>query len=290
MFMLIWGVKRGIFSNEAGQGSAPIAHAAAKTEEPAREGLVAMLGPYIDTLMICTLTGLTIVTLGVWKDKKPAEVRFTEQAQISVIREEGRIQPDGVIEEEDRITAGRIEVIDGKPAGAVFVKNHSTVDKGYIMRGSERFDGFMEITGEESVRFLTADGEQIDSGELVLSGEILLNGSPLTAFAFQRGLSRFFDGGNYIVSIAVFLFALSTAISWSYYGDRSVEYLLGRGAIMPYRIIFCVVHFLGAIFSLELVWGFGDTALGLMAIPNLIAILALSGKVRKMAKDYFSRY
>ncbi|MBD3178152.1 MAG: amino acid carrier protein, partial [Candidatus Latescibacteria bacterium] len=290
MFMLIWGVKRGIFSNEAGQGSAPIAHAAAKTEEPAREGLVAMLGPYIDTLMICTLTGLTIVTLGVWKDKKNAEIHFTEQAQVSLIRAEGTIGQNGVIRDEHRIETGRLEVIDGEVPEAIFVKNHSTVDNAVIMLDEERFDGFIEIVSEGNLRFLDSGGMEIDTGEVVLYGKILLNGSPLTAWAFQRGLSRFFDGGNYIVSIAVFLFALSTAISWSYYGDRSIEYLFGRKAIMPYRIVFCIVHFLGAIFSLELVWGFGDTALGLMAIPNLIAILALSGKVRKLARDYFSRY
>jgi len=81
----------------------------------------------------------------------------------------------------------------------------------------------------------------------------------------------------------------STAISWSYYGDRSIEYLLGPGAIMPYRVAFCIMHFLGAVFSLEVVWGFGDTALGLMTIPNLIAIFALSGVTRRLTVDYFTR-
>jgi AGCS family alanine or glycine:cation symporter len=125
--------------------------------------------------------------------------------------------------------------------------------------------------------------------DIELGGEMLQNGSPLTAWAFQQGLSLFGNWGNYIVTIAVFLFAISTAISWSYYGDRSIEYLFGGGAIMPYRIVFCIVHFLGAVFSLEIVWGFGDTALGLMAIPNLIAIAALSGVTRKLTIDYFSR-
>ena len=94
---------------------------------------------------------------------------------------------------------------------------------------------------------------------------------------------------NYVLWGAVFLFAISTAISWSYYGDRSIEYLIGESAIIPYRVAFCIVHFLGAIFSLEIVWGFGDTALGLMAIPNLIALFALSGVASRITKDYFSR-
>ena len=187
---VVWGVKRGLFSNEAGQGSAPIAHAAAKTNEPAREGAVAMVGPLVDTLIICTLTGLVIIS--------------TQTYEV---------------------------LIDGAR----------------------------------------------------------LNGSPLTALAFKTGLSPIFPWGDKIITFAVFLFALSTAISWSYYGDRSAEYLFGEKAILPYKIVFVCAHFIGAIVSLEIVWGFGDVALGLMAIPNLIALIALSGKVINITSDYFSR-
>ncbi|MBN1480534.1 sodium:alanine symporter family protein [candidate division KSB1 bacterium] len=187
---VVWGVKRGLFSNEAGQGSAPIAHAAAKTNEPAREGAVAMIGPLVDTLIICSLTGLVIVS--------------TQTYEV---------------------------VVDGAR----------------------------------------------------------LNGSPLTALAFKTGLSPLFPWGDKIITFSVFLFALSTAISWSYYGDRSAEYLFGPGAIRPYKIFYVCAHFAGAIVSLEIVWGFGDVALGLMAIPNLIALVVLSGKVIRTTNDYFGR-
>lgn len=187
---LVWGVKRGLFSNEAGQGSAPIAHAAAKTNEPAREGAVAMIGPLVDTLIICTLTGLVIISTGTYE--------------------------------------------------------------------------------------VLVDGAR-------------LNGSPLTALAFKTGLSPIFPWGDKIITIAVFLFALSTAISWSYYGDRSAEYLFGEKAILPYKFVYVGAHFIGAIVSLEIVWGFGDIALGLMAVPNLIALIALSGKVINTTQDYFAR-
>lgn len=190
MYTLIWGVKRGLFSNEAGQGSAPIAHAAARTGEPVREGAVAMLGPYIDTIIICTLTGLCILATNSW-------------------------------------TA----VVDGQS----------------------------------------------------------LNGSPLTSYAFEQGLGFAGHIGKYIVTFAVFLFGLSTMITWSYYGDRSAEYLFGPGAIKPYRYLFLVALYLGAILKLEVVWGFGDIALALMAIPNLIAIIVLAGKTRSLMLDYFSR-
>jgi len=192
LYTLVWGVKRGIFSNEAGQGSAPIAHAAAKTDEPVREGAVAMLGPFIDTLMICTMTGLVIVLTDAW-----------------------------------------------------------TVT---------------DATGQA------------------------LNGSPMTAYAFQTALEPLIGGaGKYLVTASVFLFAVSTAISWSYYGDRSIQYLFGERAVKPYKFVFLFMHFLGAVFSLEIVWGFGDIALGLMAIPNLIAVILLTPKVRDMTQDYFSR-
>lgn len=189
MFTLIWGIKRGLFSNEAGQGSAPIAHAAARTDEPVREGTVAMMGPYIDTLTICTLTGLTIVLTNAW----------------------------------------------------------------------------------------TA----------VVNGETL-NGSPMTTYAFMQGLPFMGGYGGYIVTLAVLLFATSTMISWSYYGDRSIQYLLGDWAIKPYRYLFCIMIFVGAVNKLEAVWTFGDIALGLMTFPNLIALVALSGVLARMTKEYYS--
>lgn len=288
MFTLIWGVKRGIFSNEAGQGSAPIAHAAAKTGEPVREGIVAMIGPYIDTLLICTLTGLVIITVGVWKDKKLEGCPFTEQSNISIMREGETILPNGVIEDESLFT-GRFDIRKGHAENVIFERNSSTVDEPEMQHGETAFTGTAFVAEDGSVRFVNEAGTEIPADEITLTGHILQNGSPLTAWAFQRGLAPIGNWGNYIVTIAVFFFAISTAISWSYYGDRSIEYLFGSGAIFPYRIVFCIIHFLGAIFSLELVWGFGDTALGLMAIPNLIAILALSGVTRRLSQRYFSR-
>jgi AGCS family alanine or glycine:cation symporter len=187
----------GLFSNEAGQGSAPIAHAAAKTDEPVREGTVAMMGPYIDTITICTLTGLAIIVTGSWN------------------------------------------AVDG------------------------------------------------------LGNGLSLNGSPLTSHAFKVGLPFLGflgkEGGGYLVTAAVLLFATSTMISWSYYGDRSIQYLLGDKVIIPYRYLFCIMIFVGSGAKLEAVWTFGDIALGIMAIPNLIALIALSGVTTRMTREYFSR-
>ncbi len=193
------GVKRGLFSNESGQGSAAIAHASAKTKYPVREGIVAMAGPLIDTLIICSMTGLVIISTGAW--------HHTEY---------------------------------------------------YVQNIDPTF------TGE------------------------LYNASVLTAFAFKQGLSWLFAHGDKIVTMAVFLFAISTGISWSYYGDRCSEYLWGARAIPIYRWCYVVIFFIGAVATLEPVWVFGEAALGFMTFPNLIALLLLSPKVVQLAREYFS--
>jgi AGCS family alanine or glycine:cation symporter len=123
---------------------------------------------------------------------------------------------------------------------------------------------------------------------VTVDGEAL-NGSVMTAYAFQQGLPFLGGYGNYIVTAAVLLFATSTMIGWSYYGDRSIQYLFGDKAIVPYRFVFCVMIFVGAILELETVWAFGDVMLGVMAIPNLIALIALSGVLVKMTNEYYSK-
>jgi AGCS family alanine or glycine:cation symporter len=281
IFMLTWGVKRGLFSNESGQGSAPIAHAAAKTDEPVREGVVAMLGPMIDTLIICTITGLVILSTGVWKDKHDEVIPVNAQSDITVIAPEAAVSTNGVVDEAVRLD-GAIDVVRGEPVGASLVYNHSRVDDPVVLAGGEPWTGTLTVR----------DGV-IDFGDipaLDLRGGMALNGSPLTAWGFQRGLSPLLGPWGYlIVTLGVVLFGISTAISWSYYGDRAVVYLFGPRWVLPYKVVFCVMNFLGAIFSLEIVWNFGDSALGLMSLPNLIALVLLNRKVRELTNDYFSR-
>ncbi len=298
VFMLTWGVKRGLFSNESGQGSAPIAHAAAKTDEPIREGVVAMLGPFIDTLLICTMTALVILTTGVWHDKQEQRVVLGRQAAVTAMVEGAAVRPGGVVRGEDR-ARGRFRVREGRVEGLTLVRNHSAVEDARLLLSADpvlhrvegAFEGWLEIPGDSpgdvaAARLLDPDGRPVE-GSLVLEGRAAQNGSPLTAWAFQRGLGSLAGGsGHLLVTLAVFLFGLSTAISWSYYGDRSVLYLFGPRWILPYRIVFCVMHFLGAVYSLELVWSFGDVALGLMTIPNLLSILLLTGSVKGWLRAY----
>jgi len=179
MMTISWGLRRGLFSNEAGQGSAAMAHSTAKVEEPVREGLVAMLGPFIDTIVICTMTALVIITSGQW-----------------------------------------------------------------------------------------ASG---------------LNGAALTMSAFDAALPGY---GEWMVVVGIVLFAFSTVVAWSYYGEKGIEYLLGKRAKLPYKWLFVLFTLLGARLDLVAVWSYADTANGLMAVPNLIALIVLSGVVVRVTRKY----
>ena len=281
IFMLTWGVKRGLFSNESGQGSAPIAHAAAKTDEPVREGVVAMMGPMIDTLIICTITGLVILTTGVWHEKREDLLPVNAQSAITVVNLDTAVRVDGKIVDADRFS-GTAKVYDGRARGVAFVRNHALVDDPVLLEGDVPYGGEL-VVDDGGIAFARIP-------PLQLTGDMARNGSPLTAWAFQEGLRPLLGHwGFLIVTIGVVLFGISTAISWSYYGDRAVVYLFGPRYITPYKLLFCVMNFLGAIFSLEIVWNFGDSALGLMSLPNLIALVFLLPMVRKMTREYFSR-
>ncbi len=178
-----YGIARGIFTNEAGLGSASIAHATARTPHPVNQGMWGIMEVFIDTHLICTLTALVLLTTGAWQ------------------------------------------------------------------------------TG--------------------------LDGAAMAVEAFSRGLPG--NLGQYMVSLGLVLFAFSTLLSWAYYGEKCLEYLLGGGAVRPYRFLWIIFIFIGAISRLRVVWTFADILNGLMAFPNLIGLLGLSGMVYKITKDFFNR-
>ena len=183
--VILMGFKRGIFSNEAGLGSAPIAHAAAKTTDPVRQGTVAMLGTFIDTLIICTMTALVIITTG----------------------------------------------------------------------AHERLDG----AGQR------------------------LSGADLSIAAFNSGL----PGSGTVVTIGLVVFAFTTILGWSFYGERCTTFLFGENAVLPFRLVWVAVVVMGAVAGDRgVVWSIADTLNGLMALPNLVALLLLSGTVIKLTKAY----
>jgi AGCS family alanine or glycine:cation symporter len=279
---MTWGVRRGLFSNEAGQGSAPIAHAAAKTDEPVSEGVVALLEPFIDTIVICSLTGLLLIITGVWSEKHPTTLAMTGGDSSYVVHEvDGTITQDADAPAEIRVADGIPETAPGQ---ARFAWHEVAVDAFFTdEEQTQRFTGVIRPADGVAVG---ADGTEYQE----LFGDAVESGAPLTSLAFARGFG-FTNAiaGDYIVIMSVLLFALSTAISWSYYGDRCANYLFGPKAIIPYRMVYVTMHFIGATVSLGVIWDLGDIFLGIVILPNLLALLLLSPKVVAITRSYFER-
>ncbi len=273
----MWGVKRGLFSNEAGQGSAPIAHAAAKTDEPVSEGVVALLEPFIDTILICTMTAMVIITTGVWKDRIPTEMPIGNGDMTWVA-----VQEDGTFEAVEEAPA-KIHVEAGTSEGPNVAWHDAPVPLLYIDEAqTQPFSGTLQPGANTAV---ATDG----TAYAALYGDAAESGAPLTMLAFKRGLAPVIDFGDKIVLLCVLLFGISTAISWSYYGDRCANYVFGARAVGPYRAAFVLMHFLGAVAPLSLAWTLGDVFMGVVIIPNLIALVLLSPKLATMTRDYFER-
>ncbi|MDZ4701926.1 MAG: sodium:alanine symporter family protein [Rhodothermales bacterium] len=276
-----YGVQRGLFSNEAGQGSAPIAHSAAKTDEPVSEGVVALLEPFIDTIIICTITGIVVVGTGVYDERVETTLELND-GNISFV------VPAGNGGFTSTPSPGSWSVANGEPLdanGALMAYFDVPVDGLYIDPAmTQPFTGTL-LPAE--ARAQDAAGTSYST----LYGRAVRSSSPLTTLAFERGLEPLGLSwlGRYIVLISVILFALSTAISWSYYGDRCAHYLWGQNAILPYKAVYVLMHFIGATLAVTTIWDLGDVALALVTIPNVIALLLLSGLVKKLTDSYFER-
>ena len=280
-FAISRGVNRGLYSNEAGQGSAPIAHASAKTNEPVSEGLVAILEPFIDTIIICTITGLVLLSSGVWNEKHQ---NLFAKADLEVLDRVYYEEVDEDVESLFNYLNGNSSI--DKYSGSLNVKSGSI---------SEDLTLIHARSIAEDVLVYNSSGD-IYSGDLnVVNGKIqenvsvegksLVHSAPLTAIAFDRGL--FGSYGNYIVSIGLLLFAFSTAISWSYYGDRAMTFLFGGGSVVYYRIIYVIGFFIASFADTTVIWNVSLITIALMTVPNLIGLLWLRKEVKSTIKDYW---
>ncbi|HUF89086.1 MAG TPA: sodium:alanine symporter family protein [Gemmatimonadota bacterium] len=274
------GVARGLFSNEAGQGSTPIAHAVAQTDDPIVQGRMAMMGTFIDTIVICTMTALVIINTGVWNDTITTQISLTG-GDLSYVTQNDRggfssvATPTETLEFE----AGQPTVTE--PGAPLIAWHEVALRELYLDRAqTEPFTGLIDPRRGIAT---TSTGEQYNA----LYGPAVESGAPLTALGFQHGLPG--TWGHLIVLISVALFAVSTAIAWSYYGDRCAYYLFGKSAIMPYKFVYVIMHFIGAVIPLAAVWALGDIFLGVVILPNLLALLLLSPKVKELKKSYFQR-
>ncbi|MCL3780536.1 sodium:alanine symporter family protein [Prolixibacteraceae bacterium JC049] len=278
------GVNRGLFSNEAGQGSAPIAHAAAKAHEPVSEGLVALLEPFIDTIIICMLTGLVLLSSGVWSEK--LENKF-QQTDLSFVEGTYTQNTPGAIEKVAqfintgnglKVFSGEMTVENGLITDAITVLHARSIAEDVIVKENGQV-----FTGKVLVKQGRLNNEKV-----AVHGKSLLHSAPLTAEAFTR--SWFGVYGRYIVTIGLLLFAFSTAISWSYYGGRAVTFLFGVKAVIWYRLVYVVGFFMAAFMDTTIIWTFSGITIALMTIPNLLGILALRKEMKSEVGLFWKEY
>jgi alanine or glycine:cation symporter, AGCS family len=295
IFTLSYGVQRGLFSNEAGQGSSPIAMSASKTKEPVQSGMVGLIGPFIDTLVVCTITGLVIVVTGAWDSYHKSTVNPMDgniSYTIDVSDLDNNLQDENILVFEDGLPVNGQMLRYNVPVDTMFVdSDYSIPFNGQIELVNLRTDteDLSEIT---ELSFSSAGATVYDQDSNRLSniyGGVVENVASLTSAAFAVGLAPIMPGGQYLVTIAVFFFVISTSISWSYYGERSIHYLFGQKSIFSYRMVFVAMHFLGAILSVSVVWSFGDVMLGIMALTNIIGLIALSGVIYAITQKYLKK-
>ncbi|MBN2772891.1 MAG: sodium:alanine symporter family protein [Prolixibacteraceae bacterium] len=279
------GVNRGLFSNEAGQGSAPIAHAAARAHEPVSEGLVALLEPFIDTIVICTLTGLVILSSGVWKEKY--ENKFQE-ADLIVLNGTYSDKNEQDVDKLYHFMAkkadlplfsGELNIVNGAIENQpTIIHSRSVAEEVKVLMNNQPFSGKIQLN----------NGKLVSQPGLSLSGKSLLHSAPLTTVAFTK--SWFGEYGKYVVAFGLLLFAFSTAISWSYYGDRAVTYLWGSDKVIYYHIIYVIGFFLASFTDTTIIWTLSGITIALMTIPNLFGILSLSKEMKNEVKLFWKEW
>ena len=282
------GVARGLYSNEAGQGSSPIAHASAKTEHSVEQGMVSILEPFIDTIVVCSVTALVILSSGAWIQKYDNTFERSSMAIFAGeytesnskdVEELGKYILDarkftsnttsvenysGIL----RITKGQLQ----QKEVTVFHNNSIAEDVTFYQNGN-LFEGLLEIVNGE-----------IKDSSIVVEGKSLIHSAELTSKAFGSGVLGKY--GEYIVAIGLLLFAFSTAIAWSYYGDRSTAYIFGENAVPWYRLIYVACFIAAAIIDTTVVWNIAYVVVALVTIPNLFALFILRKEMKEQVTTY----
>ncbi|MDB3947793.1 sodium:alanine symporter family protein [Gammaproteobacteria bacterium] len=282
------GVARGLYSNEAGQGSSPIAHASAKTEHSVEQGMVSILEPFIDTIVVCSVTALVILSSGAWIQKY--ENTF-ERSSMAIFAGEYTESNSNDVEELGKYIldarkftsnttavknfSGNLSVVNGElqQSNVTIFHNNSIAEDVTFHKNNSFFEGPLEIV----------NGEIIDSSVSV-KGKSLIHSAELTSKAFGSGVLGKY--GEYIVAIGLLLFAFSTAIAWSYYGDRSTAYIFGENAVPWYRMIYVACFIAAAIIDTTVVWNIAYVVVALVTIPNLFALFILRKEMKEQVANY----
>ncbi len=282
------GVARGLYSNEAGQGSSPIAHASAKTEHSVEQGMVSILEPFIDTIVVCSVTALVILSSGAWIEKYENtferssmaifEGKYSE-SNTNDVEELGKYILDARKFTNDTTSvknfSGNLSIDNGEiqQADVTIFHNNSIAEDVTFYKNGELFKGALEILNGE-----------IKDSSITVNGKSLIHSAELTSKAFGSGVLGKY--GEYIVAIGLLLFAFSTAIAWSYYGDRSTAYIFGENAVPWYRMIYVICFIAAAIIDTTVVWNIAYVVVALVTIPNLFALFILRKEMKEQVTSY----
>jgi len=284
-FAINRGVNRGLFSNEAGQGSAPIAHAAARAPEPVSEGMVAILEPFIDTIIICTLTGLVILSSGVWSQKienqfQSADMVFLNRKYDENLPADKKIIMNFVRKGKDvPLFTGDLHIVNGKMTNDIsLLASRSVAEDFTFFDKNEPYSGSIKVV----------DGKWDPPASVTVTGKSLIHSAPLTTEAFKKSILG--DWGQYIVSIGLLLFAFSTAISWSYYGDRALTYLVGPKFVIYYRLIYVAGFFVASFTDTTVIWSLSYITIALMTVPNLLGLWILRKEIKNTIATYWADF
>jgi len=280
------GVNRGLFSNEAGQGSAPIAHSAARAHEPVSEGIVAILEPFIDTIIICMLTGMVLLSSGVWNEKLPNRFEDADMFFINGVYKEGTPSDAEALQTFIRNGKGNVKLYSGQldvnngiyKNSVTLIHAQSIGDEIVIKKGQIPFSGILNIKNGRLIR-------DASSSDVWFFGNSLLHSASLTTEAFNRSILGFY--GGYIVAIGILLFAFSTAISWFYYGSRAVTYLWGTKYEIYYKILYVAGFFLASFTDTTIIWNLSYITIAVMTVPNLIGLWILHKDIKTTIRDYW---
>jgi AGCS family alanine or glycine:cation symporter len=292
-YAFLWGMKRALFSNEAGQGSSPMAHAAAKTDEPVREGIVAGLEPFVDTLVVCTITALVVVSSGAWNRQAAASFP-SAPSMVAAMDASGKpLEGQWVPSTTD---------LPAKPAAEARISNVWRENDGLfiLVRGETDPDTGSDlhkvlgtvVQGEGSSLRIEWQPHEASQPPAVQGPGIHLDlaGSSLTGYAFDRAIPGM---GMWIVTLASWLFAISTIISWSYYGEQAMIFLFGERSVMPYKVVYCLAIIVatapGLIRTDTELDAFTALGTGVMLWANIPIMLIFGGVAMRAYRDYVRR-
>jgi AGCS family alanine or glycine:cation symporter len=290
---LKYGVARGLYSNEAGQGSSPIAHASSKNKS-IDQGVVSILEPFIDTIVVCSVTALVILSSGVWTQKFDTSFSKTDMVILDGVYSDQKntngeyIYPEQISELTNYVQSlesnvnefsGTLEVSNGKllAENITILHSRSIAENVVVSSNSNKdlYSGSLNIVDgkvEESVAF---------------KGKSLVSSAELTAKAFSQGILG--EYGGKLVAIALLLFAFSTAITWCYYGDRSTAYIFGEKGVFWYRNFYVLCFILAAVIDTTIVWNIAYVVVALVSIPNLIALFVLRDEMKDLTNDFVQK-